>query len=557
VTGDGDVQHGDPTAGAPLDVLIVGSGVAGCFAAVRLAQRRGARVAVLTKGDLEDSTTQWAQGGIAAVMSDRTDSTESHLADTLRAGAGLCDGAATRVLVEEGPARVSELIELGAVFDRTAGGELERALEGGHSRPRVVHAAGAATGAEVARALGAALRASVAAAYEGWMVLDLVVEHGRCSGVLALAPDGKVRRVTARHVVLATGGAGQLFAVTTNPPGATGDGAAMALRAGLGLADVEFVQFHPTALHVPALPRPLLSEALRGEGAVLRSSRGERFVDELEPRYVVSRAIAAQMAEDGTDHVLLDATSLEDFAARFPSLARALADVGLDPARDWLPVAPAAHYISGGLLTDLDGATALPGLWAAGEAACSGVQGANRLASNSLLEGLVFGRRVADAIVAGRDGPRATGALSAGEDPAVHVPVRPLAADAPCAATAGASAPSVGEPSDVRARAARATLQRAFSEGAGVVRSAASLDRTRRALREACSVLGAGAGSPRRDLVELANLVTLGSALLTAAERREESRGAHVRSDFPDERDELRCRFEVTEPAAVVLEPRR
>lgn len=540
---------GAPGATGPrrADVLVVGSGVAGCFAAVRLAARGVAGVAVLTKGRLEDSTTQWAQGGIAAVMSDRTDSTESHLADTLRAGAGLCDESATRILVEEGPERVAELIGLGAVFDRTADGELERALEGGHSRPRVVHAAGAATGAEVARALGAALRESVAAAYEGWMVLDLVVEHGRCAGVVALAPDGTVERVLARHVLLATGGAGQLFAVTTNPPGATGDGAAMALRAGLGLTDVEFVQFHPTALHVPALPRPLLSEALRGEGAVLRGLGGERFVDELEPRYVVSRAIAAQMAADGTDHVLLDATSVDDFAERFPSLAKALGEVGLDPARDWLPVAPAAHYISGGLLTDLDGATVLPGLWAAGEAACSGVQGANRLASNSLLEGLVFGRRVADAICDGREGPEPTGALAARDAPAPFVAVRALALE-------GARPRPSGPASKITVLEARRSLQRSFSEGAGVVRSAASLAATRRALDQAARVLGtldASSCAPR-ELVELANLVTLGSAVLTAAEHREESRGAHVRSDFPDEREAFRRRCEVSGAVAAL-----
>ncbi|MDA8292084.1 MAG: FAD-binding protein [Actinomycetota bacterium] len=535
-----------------MDLLVVGSGVAGSFAAVRLAARSGARVAVLTKGRLEDSTTQWAQGGIAAVMSEETDSTESHLVDTLRAGAGLCDESAVRVLVEEGPSRVAELIALGAVFDRTAEGELERSLEGGHSRPRVVHAAGAATGAEVARALGAALRASVAVAYEGWMVLDLVLERGRCAGVVALAPDGSVHRVAARHVLLATGGAGQLFAVTTNPPGATGDGAAMALRAGLGLADVEFVQFHPTALHVPALPRPLLSEALRGEGAVLRGANGERFVDELEPRHVVSRAIAAQLAADGSDHVLLDATPVEGFALRFPSLARALEEVGLDPARDWLPVAPAAHYISGGLLTDLDGATALPGLWAAGEAACSGVQGANRLASNSLLEGLVFGSRVADAVLAGKDGPRPTGALGGAGSPVTHLPVRPLGLDASPLAAAPGDGGDAGRAPVGRdeVRAARRELQRSFSEGAGVVRSASSLASTGRSLELAAGLLHRPPLGPdgRRELVELANLVTLGAALLTAATRREESRGAHVRSDFPEEADALRCRFEVSGP---------
>ena len=248
--------------------------MAGLSAAVRLAQLGGARVGVLTKGELEQSTTRWAQGGIAAVLPGDEDSTDLHLADTLRAGAGLCDQAAVRVLVDEGSGRVHELIALGAVFDRVPDGELSRAREGGHSTARVLHAGGTATGAEVERALVAAVRDSAAAILEEWFALDLVVEAGRCGGRLALDPAGEIRRVDAAHVVLACGGAGQLFSVTTNPTEATGDGIAMALRAGVPVADVEFVQFHPTALHHPAMPRPLISEALRGHGAVLRDERG-------------------------------------------------------------------------------------------------------------------------------------------------------------------------------------------------------------------------------------------------------------------------------------------
>ena len=258
----------------PLDVLVVGSGVAGLSAAVRLAQLGGARVGVLTKGELEQSTTRWAQGGVAAVLPGDEDSTDLHLADTLRAGAGLCDQAAVRVLVDEGSVRVHELIALGAVFDRVPGGELSRAREGGHSTARVLHAGGTATGAEVERALVTAVRDSAAAILEECFVLDLVIERGRCTGVVALDPAGELQRVGASHVVLACGGAGQLYAVTTNPTEATGDGIAMALRAGVPVADVEFMQFHPTALHHPAMPRPLISEALRGHGAVLRDRGG-------------------------------------------------------------------------------------------------------------------------------------------------------------------------------------------------------------------------------------------------------------------------------------------
>ena len=267
-----------------------------------------------------------------------------------------------------------ELIALGVEFDREATGLLALAREGGHSRPRVVHAGGAATGAEVERALVDATSARPARVLEGWFALDLVVEGGRCVGVrgpAAGAGDGPVE-VRAGHVVLATGGAGQLFAVTTNPPESTGDGVAMALRAGVPTADVEFVQFHPTALHHPAMPRPLLSEALRGHGALLRDRDGERFVDELAPRDVVSRAMAARMAEQGVDHLWLDATGLERFSQRFPTIAASLASIGLDPEHDWLPIAPAAHHLSGGVVTDLWGATALPGLWAVGEVACTG-----------------------------------------------------------------------------------------------------------------------------------------------------------------------------------------
>ena len=523
---------------------------------MRAAEAHGLRVGVLTKGDLDQATTRWAQGGVAAVLGgDEADSTDLHLADTLGAGADLCDVDAVRVLVDEGPARVTELIALGATFDLDADGSLAKAREGGHSHPRIVHAGGAATGVEVERALVAAVRETAAAIYEQTFASKLLVEHGRCVGVRALPGlaghgrvlgnsglaghgrvlgDGEVE-VRARHVLVATGGAGQLFAVTTNPAEATGDGIAMALRAGAAVADVEFVQFHPTALHHPARPKPLLSEALRGHGALLRNGKGERFVDELLPRDRVSRAITRVLLDEGTDHVWLDATGLERFAERFPTINAALDEVGLDPATEWLPVAPAAHYSCGGILADLDGATTLPGLWVAGEAAGNGVHGANRLASNSLLDGMVFGPRVVEAVERGKDGPDPTGAMRA------FLQADGSPGDGHAIPGVGLAAPKLptGVPGDEPA--ARAALQRALTEHAGVLRSVGSLA----AALEAAQV--AAATAPRDTVAgqELLNLATVGASLSAAATAREETRGAHARSDFPERSADLAVRFVV------------
>jgi L-aspartate oxidase len=548
-----------PTAPTPgtLDVLVLGSGVAGLSAAVRLAaplsssghDDAGLRVGVLTKAELSQSATRWAQGGVAAVLGGDEDSTDLHLADTLAAGAGLCDADAVRVLVDEGPSRVHELIAMGAVFDRQPGGALALAREGGHSTARVVHAGGAATGAEVERALVDATRASAAAVLEEWFALDLLVEGGRCRGVVAMTTDGRVVEVRATHTVLATGGAGQVFSVTTNPAEATGDGLAMALRAGVPVADVEFMQFHPTALHHPAMPRPLLSEALRGHGALLRDAGGERFVDELAPRDVVSRAMAGRMHEQGVDSLWLDATALASFDSRFPTIRAELAAIGLDPATDWLPIAPAAHYLSGGVLTDLWGATALPGLWAAGEVACTGVHGANRLASNSLLEGMVFGARLAETILDGGDGPTLTGVLA----PVLEDRVE--SAGAPGAPRVGSGTARVGEPpadidgldalggspGSADVAKARDLLQRAMTDGAGVVRSAGSLARAGQVV---AAVAGAMVPTPAdRAAGELANLLTAARSVLASATLRTETRGAHARSDFPETSDAWRCRI--------------
>jgi L-aspartate oxidase len=381
----------------------------------------------------------------------------------------------------------------------------------------VLHAGGDATGAEIERALVAAVGATATEVREGWLALDLVIENDRAVGVTARAPDGVVTEVRARHTLVATGGAGQCFAVTTNPALSTGDGIAMALRAGAAVADVEFMQFHPTALHHPAMPRPLLSEALRGEGAVLRDTHGEAFMaaehplGDLAPRDVVARAIARRLHEQGTDHLWLDATSIPGFEARFPTIWRACRGVGLDPRTDWLPVAPAAHYLCGGVCTDLDGATILPGLWACGEAACSGVHGANRLASNSLLDGLVFARRTVDAIGRGKDEPDENGVLRGVE------PFRP-------------SAPHVtlGDTT-----LARDDLQRLMTRESGVLRDAESLERAATQL----------AAMTEADDPEVCNLVTVSSALVDAARARTESRGTHTRLDYPELSSALLGRF--------------
>ncbi|MEU7855775.1 L-aspartate oxidase [Nonomuraea sp. NPDC049141] len=533
----------DPGWIAEADVVVVGSGIAGLTVALRYAELDpAAKVLVVTKDVLSSGSTRWAQGGIAAVLDPR-DSPDEHLNDTLVAGVGLCDVRAVRTLVTEGPGALRRLMERGARFDRTPDGELQLTREGGHRRDRIVHAGGDATGAEVQRALVEAVRAGSVEVIEHALVLDLLTDaRGRARGVTLHvmgegARDG-VGAVHARAVVLATGGMGQVYSSTTNPVVSTGDGVALALRAGAVVRDIEFVQFHPTVLWLgeeSTGQQPLISEAVRGEGAFLIDHEGRAFMKgvhelaDLAPRDVVAKAIMRTMRESGQSHVFLDGRHFgEDrWKTRFPTIYEVCREHGIDPATEPIPVAPAAHYASGGVRTDLHGRTSIEGLYACGEVACTGVHGANRLASNSLLEGLVFAERIAADIHAVRGAEKQAAVRSASGDEVAReqAAVRPAPGDV----VASRAATGLADPR-IRAR-----VQARMSGGASVLRSRESLAETARALRDArwtpVQVL------PCTESWEATNLLTVATVLVGAAQARLETRGSHWREDFPDRDD--------------------
>ncbi|MET9364662.1 L-aspartate oxidase [Streptomyces sp. NPDC006632] len=531
---DTGIRLDAPAAGWAIDadVVVVGSGVAGLTAALRCTAA-GLATVVVTKARLDDGSTRWAQGGIAAALGEG-DTPEQHLDDTLVAGAGLCDEDAVRLLVTEGPGAVRRLIGTGAHFDTDETGTISLTREGGHHRRRIAHAGGDATGAEISRALVEAVRTQAVRTIENALVLDLLKDaDGRTAGItLHVMGEGQhdgVGAVRAPAVVLATGGMGQVFSATTNPSVATGDGVALALRAGAEISDLEFVQFHPTVLFLGADSegqQPLVSEAVRGEGAHLVDAAGTRFMvgqhelAELAPRDIVAKAITRQMQAQGADNMYLDARHFgaEMWEQRFPTVLAACRSHGIDPVTEPIPIAPAAHHASGGIRTDLRGRTTVPGLYACGEVACTGVHGANRLASNSLLEGLVFAENIAADIVEAGSGGAPTPVRSAAVDPAV-----------------GRDAPP-GGPVPLLDPAARIHIQRIMTNGAGVLRSDASLAEAAERL-EAIRADDRKAAVPGVEAWETTNLLLVARVLVAAAAARPETRGCHWREDRPDRDD--------------------
>ncbi|REK67432.1 MAG: L-aspartate oxidase [Brevibacillus sp.] len=496
------------------DVAVIGAGIAGLYTALQASEY--ANVVLISKKGLDDSNTRWAQGGIAAVTA-KSDSPALHRQDTLIAGAGLCSYAAVEVLVHEGPERLKELIAYGTKFDKDAQGRYELTKEGAHSKRRILHAHGDATGAEIVRALSARVRDQAnITVLENHFAIDVVTQDGECVGVIVQNQEGGLFFLESNATVLATGGAGQLYRYTTNPDIATADGIAMAYRAGARIKDVEFIQFHPTALYYPGAPRFLISEAVRGEGAILRNTSGERFMEkyhpqkELAPRDVVARAIVSEMEKTHSSYVYLDITheSEELIKHRFPTIYRFCLQYGLDMVTDWIPVAPACHYIMGGVQTDLNGETSTRRLFACGEVSCTGVHGANRLASNSLSEAVVFGHRIVRRIRELTPLPE----------------VRPFAAVEPKRTSRS-----------VDTREQRVRLQKLMLRHVGLKRHEKGL---RKALDELERMQQFCYGTySDRESFEFLNLLNTAVLTTRAALLREESRGGHYRIDFPNKDD--------------------
>lgn len=502
------------------DFLIVGSGIAGLYTSLKLCSK--GEVTLLTKSKLKESSTEYAQGGIAVALGDK-DSPHLHMEDTLKAGANFCNPKAVEVLVTKGPECVEELIELGTKFDKIEG-KYKTTLEAAHQRPRILHAHGDATGAEIERSLSQkVINENKIKIKENILVIDILTEHTTCYGLLVLDSNtNKIIAYLARVTILASGGAGQLFSNTTNPDVATGDGIAMAYRGGVKVTDLEFIQFHPTALYHQGSPKFLISEAVRGEGAILKNIKGELFMHsyhplaELAPRDVVARAITDQMKKNKSDYVYLDATKIKDkFSQRFPTIYKKCLDLNIDPEKEYIPVAPAAHYTMGGIKTDTWGQTNLTNLYACGECASTGVHGANRLASNSLLEGLVFGNRIAQKIKK-------------------NITLFYINKLEELKLSYNTCQEKYKEYSHVELKK---ELQKLMWNKVGIIRNSSDLEKALQKISKWKFIFESELKTT--EDFELANLIVLADLITNSALQREESRGAHYREDFPD-RDDIK-----------------
>jgi L-aspartate oxidase len=522
---------GKPGWRVESDAIVIGSGVAGLTTALNL-RIAGKKVLLVTKSNIDEGSTKWAQGGIAAAL-DPSDSPAEHQKDTLIAGAGLCDESAVAVLVTQGPDAINKLISWGANFDLDSSGEIALTREGGHKKNRILHAGGDATGAEVSRALLAAVKNDPGIQiFEHALAIDLLKSPtGKAIGVtLHVIGEGSrdgVGIALAPAVVIATGGIGQVYSQSTNPPVSTGDGVALALRAGAKIADLEFIQFHPTVMwrdNAGFGQQPLISEAVRGEGAILLNDLDEPFMadkhplKDLAPRDIVAKEIVKEMNRRNLSHVWLDATKIIDFPNRFPTIYQSCLANGIDPTKQHIPVAPASHYASGGIRTSLNGESSIPGLYACGESACTGAHGANRLASNSLLEGLVFGRKIAEDIA------QKANANEVYSDQYINDYLASL------------------QPTLLLDSAIKITLQLAMTKGAGVARSEKSLQESLRIIDQ---LLKQPSTEPNIENWEATNLYLLAKSIILAALERKESRGSHWREDFSTTSEEYR--YHITE----------